>query len=221
MTIHLGTVPANSTLYIPFATYDVTNGASVTMSNFAVTDIEIYKNGSTTQRASDNGYTLLDTDGTDFDGITGLHGFSVSLADNSDSGFYSVGGFYWVVVSTVTVSAQTVTVLAATFRIGPAESVTGYQPVDTVYVEGADATTTINGEMVDALSVDAYAEPGSGAPASSASLSDKIGYLYKAWRNKITQTSSTYSLYGDDTTTVHHTATLSDDGTTFTKTEIS
>jgi hypothetical protein len=129
MTIHLGDVPASSTLYIPFASYDA-NGASVTLSGLAVTDIEIYKNGSTTQRASDNGYTLLDTDGIDFDGITGLHGFSVDLSDNSDSGFYSVGGFYWVVVSTVTISTQTVTFIAATFRIVAAEAVTGKPKVD-------------------------------------------------------------------------------------------
>ena len=67
MTLHLGDVPAGSTIYIPFTTYDKTNGASVTMTGLAVTDIEIYKDGSTTQRASDNGYTLLDTDGIDFD----------------------------------------------------------------------------------------------------------------------------------------------------------
>lgn len=127
--LHLGTVPAGSTLYIPFHTFG-TSGESVTMSGLAVTDIEIYKNGSVTQRASDAGYTLLDTDGIDFDGITGLHGFSISLADNTDAGFYSVGGFYWVVVSTITIATQTVTFVAATFRIGPAENVTGYPQVD-------------------------------------------------------------------------------------------
>lgn len=128
--IHLGNVPASSTLYIPFTTYDKTNGASVTMSGFAVTDIEIYKNGSTTQRSSDNGYTLLDTDGIDFDGITGLHGFSVDLSDNSDAGFYAVGSFYWVVVSTITVDSQTITFVAATFRIVAAEGITGKPKVD-------------------------------------------------------------------------------------------
>ena len=91
MTIHLGDVPASSTLYIPFASYGKTNGESITLTGLAVTDIEIYKNGSTTQRSSDNGYTLLDTDGIDFDGITGIHGFSVDLSDNTDAGFYAVG----------------------------------------------------------------------------------------------------------------------------------
>lgn len=78
----------------------------------------------------------------------------------------------------------------------------------------------VNAEVVDALTTDTYAEPGAGAPAATASLKDKIGYLYKAWRNKITQTSTSYTLYGDDTTTAHHTATVGDDGTTFTKSEV-
>jgi hypothetical protein len=124
MTIHLGNVPAGSTLYIPFATYDA-NGASITMSGFAVGDILIYKNGSITQRASTAGFTLLDTDGTDFDAITGLQGFSIDLSDNTTAGFYSVGGFYWVVVSTVTVNTQVVTLVAATFRIVVAENTLG------------------------------------------------------------------------------------------------
>ncbi len=139
--LHLGIVPASSVLYIPFATYGPTNNESVTLTGLAVTDIEIYKNGSVTQRASDAGYTLLDTDGIDFDGITGIHGFSINLADNTDAGFYSVGAFYWVVVSAVTVSAQTVNLIAATFRIGIAEGFTGVPKVDVHSWAGNEAAT--------------------------------------------------------------------------------
>ena len=56
--IPLGAVPAGSTIYIPFES-DAASGASASISGLAVTDIEIYKNGNTTQRASDNGYALL------------------------------------------------------------------------------------------------------------------------------------------------------------------
>jgi len=151
MTLHFGQVDAGSTLYIPFTTFNAA-GASVTLTGLAVTDIEIYKNGSVTQRASDNGYTLLDTDGIDFDGITGLHGFSIDLSDNSDAGFYAAGSQYWVVVSTVTVDSQTVTFLAATFRIGPqsanvtqfggtAGTFSGGRPeVNTTHVAGTSQT---------------------------------------------------------------------------------
>lgn len=113
---HFGKVKPGSTLYIEFDTFG-TSGESLTMSGLAVTDIEIYKDGGTTQRASDNGYTLLDTDGIDFDGLTGIHGFSINLADNSDAGFYAAGSRYRVVVSSVTVNSQTVSFTAATFEI--------------------------------------------------------------------------------------------------------
>jgi hypothetical protein len=121
MTIHLGYVATGTTLYIPFHTFN-SSGASVTISGLAVTDIEIYKDGSVTQRSSDAGYTLLDTDGIDFDGLTGIHGFSINLNDNTDAGFYAAGSFYWVVVSAVTVDSQTVSFVAATFFLGPPQA---------------------------------------------------------------------------------------------------
>lgn len=66
----------------------------------------------------------------------------------------------------------------------------------------------------------AQAEPGQGAPAVNASPVAKISYLYKAWRNKKTQTASTFSLFADDASTVDQKATVSDDGTTFTSGEV-
>jgi hypothetical protein len=140
MTLALGTVPAGTTIYIPFATYAGSTGASITLTGLAVTDIEIYKNGSVTQRSSDAGYALLDTDGIDFDSVTGLHGFSIDLNDNTDSGFYAVGSWYWVVVSAVTVDSQTVNFIAAVFRIGPAESVAGYAKADVSHFGGVAGT---------------------------------------------------------------------------------
>lgn len=146
MTFHAGTVPASTTLYVPFTTYAGSTGASATCTGLAVTDVEIYKNGSTTQRSSDAGIALLDTDGIDFDAITGLHGFSIDLSDNTDSGFYAVGSWYWVVVSAITVDSQTVTFLAATFRIGPAESITGHPKTDVGgWLGTAPATPTVAG----------------------------------------------------------------------------
>lgn len=104
---NLGDQPVNGTVYCYFDTFD-SNGASVTISGLAVTDVEIFKNGSMTQRASDNGYALLDTDGIDLDGSTGFHGFSVDLSDNSDSGFYAAGSHYLVHIDAITVDSQTV-----------------------------------------------------------------------------------------------------------------
>lgn len=438
-------VPAGDVLPIFFDTFDGGTGASITMTGLAVTDIEIYKDGSATQRASDAGYTLLDTDGIDFDGITGIHGFSIDTGDNTDAGFYTVGSWFHVVVSSITVDAQTVSFVAAAFRIMAAEdsagvpdvnvthfggtagtfasgrpevntthiggtaqtandvgadvndiltdtadmqpklgtpagasmsadiaavksdtaavlldtgtdgvvvaaaSKTGYAlstagvdaiwdeatsghvtagtygvavtdiltdtaeigaagagltninlPDQTMNITGnitgnlsgsvgsvtgavgsvtgnvggnvtgsvgsisgvtfptnfadlaitvttgrvtvgtnADktgysisgtkttldalndvSTSQVNAEVVDALATDTYAEPGQEAPAATTTLANKINYLYKAFRNKITQSSTEYKLYADDTTTVDQKATVSDDGSTFTRGEI-
>lgn len=119
----LGIVQPGTLLYIPFHTFDSNDpSASVTITGLATTDIEIYKDGSITQRASDAGYALLDTDGIDFDGTTGIHGISVDLADNTTAGFYAAGSQYWVVIGlttgAITVDGAGVNFVLCTFRIG-------------------------------------------------------------------------------------------------------
>jgi hypothetical protein len=340
-------VPAGDVLPIFFDTFDGGTGASASLTGLAVTDIEIYKDGGVTQRASDAGYTLLDTDGIDFDGITGINGFSIDTGDNTDAGFYTVGAWFHVVVSSITVDSQTVNFVAAAFRLMSAETsagvpqarasaiadgaitastiATGAIDADAIadnaidagaiaanaitsakiatgaitnatFAAGAidaaaiaanaigaselaadavteiqaglstltsgDVTTAVlsaldtditatptagsindvlndldarlpasgtlstltaaavNAEVVDALATDTYAEPGQGAPAATATLAAKINYLYKAWRNKSTQTADTYTLFADDATTTDQKATISDDTTTFTRGEV-
>jgi hypothetical protein len=133
-------VPAGDVLPIFFSSYGKTNGESITLTGLAVTDIEIYKDGGATQRASDAGYTLLDTDGIDFDGITGIHGFSIDTGDNTDAGFYTVGAWFHVVVSAVTVDSQTVNFVAAVFRIMAAEDAAGVPDVNVTHFGGSAGT---------------------------------------------------------------------------------
>lgn len=64
------------------------------------------------------------------------------------------------------------------------------------------AAAEVNAEVVDALNVDTYGEPGQEAPGVTVSLVKKIGYLYKAWRNKKDNDGTTRNLYGDDAATV-------------------
>lgn len=85
---------------------------------------------------------------------------------------------------------------------------------------GATAKSDVNAEVVDCLATDTYAEPGQGDPPATASLMTKVGYLFKAFRNKTTQTATTYTLFADDGTTADQVATVSDDGTTFTRGEV-
>lgn len=78
----------------------------------------------------------------------------------------------------------------------------------------------VNAEVVDGLNVDAYAEPGQAAPPATSSLATKISYLFKAWRNKTTQTAAQYSLYNDAGGTVDQKASVSDAAGTFTRDEV-
>lgn len=61
---------------------------------------------------------------------------------------------------------------------------------------------------------DVRGEPAQGAPPVNPDMATKVDYLYKAWRNRQTQSASQYSLYADNATTVDHKATFTDDGTT-------
>lgn len=112
--IDLGTVLPGSTIRIPFATFDKTNGASITMTNFAAADILIYKDGSTTERASTAGFTAT----TDFDSKTGRHLLVIDLSDNTTADFYAAGSEYLVALDSVTVDSQTVGTWVGRFRIG-------------------------------------------------------------------------------------------------------
>lgn len=85
---------------------------------------------------------------------------------------------------------------------------------------GLPSVSDVNAQVLDVLTVDTFAQPGQEAPAATNTLAKMIGYLFKAWRNKTTQTSDTYSLFADDGTTVDQKATTTDDGTTFTRAEI-
>jgi len=92
--------------------------------------------------------------------------------------------------------------------------------IPTVTAFGTQAKSDINAEVVDALNVDTYAEPGQESPAATNTLSKKIGYLFKAFRNKITQDATTLKIFNDDTATVDHKATVSDAAGTFTRGEL-
>ena len=114
----LGVVRPGTTIYLPFHTFDSNDpSASVTLTGLATTDIEVFKDGSVTQRGSDTGYALLDTDGIDFDTRTGLHGISIDLSSNATANFYEAGSQYWVAIDAVTVDAGTVRFWLATFLI--------------------------------------------------------------------------------------------------------
>lgn len=112
--IDLGVVKPGSTIRIPFSSFDKDDGSSITMTNYAAADILIYKNGSTTERASTAGFTAT----TDFDSKTGKHLAIIDLADNTTADFYNAGAEYLVAIDAVTVDAITTGGWIARFTIG-------------------------------------------------------------------------------------------------------
>jgi len=112
--IYLGDFPASHTaVCIPFDSFAASTGASSATSNFAASDVLVYKDGGTTQRASSAGITVS----TSFDAQTGLQMIVIDLSDNTDAGFYVAGHEYQVAVADVTIDGQTVRFWAATFSI--------------------------------------------------------------------------------------------------------
>ncbi|MCC6597157.1 MAG: hypothetical protein IT477_11675, partial [Rhodanobacteraceae bacterium] len=77
----------------------------------------------------------------------------------------------------------------------------------------------VNAEVLDVLATDTAAELGA-VPAANASLKAKITFLAMLARNKLTQTSTTSKMFADDGTTQVAAATVSDDGTTYTRGEL-
>ncbi len=98
---------------IPFDSFAEASGAPSATSNFAASDVQIYKDGGTTQRSSSAGITVS----TSFDSQTGLQLIVIDLSDNTDAGFYAAGHEYQVAVADVTIDGQTVRFWAATFSI--------------------------------------------------------------------------------------------------------
>src|SRR3990167_7486671 len=148
MSIDWGALPANTVIPFIFRSHDLATGANETMSGLALADIIIYKGVSLTQRSSTAGFAFFggDADGLDLDTFVGVNGVSIDLGDNTDAGFYAVGSFYTVVIGPVTIDAQTVYFVAATFRIVAAEAIAGKPKTDVGgWLGTAPATPTVNG----------------------------------------------------------------------------
>jgi|SRR6187549_1648292 len=140
---------------------------------------------------------------------------SMALLDGSNTaGLYS---------EQITLSAANGFEVGKSYAIYVAATVNAVPATQSFNFKLVAATLTaadIKAQVVAAINTDTYAEPGSGAPLATTTLVAKVNYLYKAWRNRVDQTASQYSLYADDGTTIHQKAAVSDDATTFTRAEI-
>lgn len=152
----------------------------------------------------------------------GLSGTTIATSQVVASVTGAVGSVTGAVGSvTGAVGSVTGAVASVTGAVGSVSGNVAGNVTGSVGSLAAQAKADVNAEVVDAINVDTYTEPGQGAPGVNISLVAKVGYLYKFMRNKITQTSTTLSVFADDTSTVDHKSTVSDDGTTYTRSEIS
>lgn len=74
----------------------------------------------------------------------------------------------------------------------------------------AAASTDVYNQVVQAIATDTYPEPGQGAPPAAASFKDKVGYLYKFARNKLTNDGGTTKVFADDGVTVDQKAVVTE-----------
>lgn len=150
---------------------------------------------------------------------TGIHEISINMATAGLGG----GNLYSVYFTSGTVDSKNVTnrIIGSLTVDKYAQAPSGFNSLS--ITDGAvvasltgDLTSTmkasINTEVLDVLTVDTFAQSGQGTPPATISLGGAVNYLYKAWRNRKSQTSSEYALYNDDATTVDQKATVT--GTT-------
>lgn len=129
-----------------------------------------------------------------------------SFTASAANGFEA--GKWYNVIASATVGGISAKSVAKSFMCVPAESSAGVPDVRAASL-ATQAKADVNAEVLDVLNVDTYAEPGQAAPSATLSLAAKINYLFKSWRNKKTQTASTFSLYNDAGNTVDQTSTIS------------
>jgi len=88
--------------------------------------------------------------------------------------------------------------------------------IGTVNTLGTTAVNQVASEMSDALRVDALSEPSAGAPSATPAIASLLMYLYCTWRNQTTESTSE-SKVRNNAGTILTKATLSDNGSEFTK----
>jgi hypothetical protein len=160
-------------------------------------------------------------------GGTGDHLTAINLPDQTMNITGDITGSLSGSVGSVTGAVGSVTgavgsvtgaVGSVTGAVGSVTGNVGGNVTGSVGSLATQAKADVNAEVVDALSTDTYAEPAA-VPAATATLAAKVGWLAALARNKVTQTATEQTVLADDGTTEVATATVSDDGTTYTRGE--
>ena len=141
------------TLYFQFASYN-DSGDSEALTGLAVTDLECFKNGGATARATDSGYSLVSDTGQIGDRV-GLYRFSMQLFNTSDdTGFYDENSWYQVAVDSVTIDGKVVRAWVGSFEIGAPRA-------NVVQLDGDTGFADRLGKFASLLSVSGQIDTGS------------------------------------------------------------
>ena len=110
---YFGDFAEDATVYIPFNTFDSNDpSASVTITDLAQGDVEIWKDG-VVQGTPGAGVTLTLNIGDN----NGSHLIAVDTSDVTDGGFYATGADYQVRINGTTVDGATINAWVGTFSI--------------------------------------------------------------------------------------------------------
>ena len=231
-------ITLEDTFYQLFTTRAFATGIPTVLAGTPV--VSAYENEGLTQITA--GITL----GVDHDGVVGLN--LLTVVGTAANG-YENGKDYGLVITTGTVdsvsvvgeivaeftvgrSAAAVDLANGTDGLGAIKTDTAATLVDTGEIGTAGAGLTdlggmsttmkaqVNTEVVDVVNVDTLVLPGQAAPSNTPTMRETLGWLYKNFRNRKSQTATTWSLYADNETTVDNKATVSDDATTAIKQEV-
>ena len=134
--------------------------------------------------------------------VTQISG-DATAADNLEAALDGTGG---VAITATFTGNLTGSVASVTGNVG-----------GTVNELGTQAKADVNAEVLDVLNTDTFAEP-TGVPGATISLADKIGFLFMEQRNQVTVTASKMTVH-DDGGSGEYEYDVSDNGTTFTKSE--
>ncbi len=108
MSKYYGNILEDATIELTFNTFN-SDGASVTVTDLADSDIKVHKDGHVDQIATDGATVVID-----FDGITGNH---VITIDTSVDAAYTTGSNYEVRLEGITVDSQTINAFVGSFSI--------------------------------------------------------------------------------------------------------
>lgn len=171
--------------------------------------------------AADNAESFFD--GTGYAGTNNVIPSVTTVTGNVNGNVAGSVGSVTGAVGSVTGAVGSVTGNVGGNVVGSVASVAGNVGGNVVGSVGSldtQAKADVNAEVLDVLNVDTFAQPGQATPAATTTIRLMLAYLYKAWRNRVDQTSSEYRLFNDDATTVDQKATASDNGTTASRGEV-